>query len=88
MSSMSKLRAIVHRGRLVLDEPTDLPDGTVVELAEVDPYMHLDVGDAPVAGLAADERAELDASLRRGLDQARRGESRPVEEFLAELKDQ
>ena len=29
---MSPLRARVENGRLVLDEPTTLPDGTVVEL--------------------------------------------------------
>lgn len=32
MASMSPLRAVVRDGRLVLDEPTDLPDGTVIEL--------------------------------------------------------
>ena len=30
------LRARVRNGRLLLDEPTDLPDGTEVELAVVD----------------------------------------------------
>jgi len=42
--------AIVRNGRLVLDEPVDLPDGTLLELALVD---H---GSDP---LDAEERAEL-----------------------------
>ena len=29
---MQALKAHVHNGRLVLDEPTDLPEGTVVPL--------------------------------------------------------
>src|SRR4051812_17728271 len=31
------LKARVKAGRLVVDEPTDLPDGTVVELSPLDP---------------------------------------------------
>lgn len=70
------LRALVSNGRLVLDEPTDLPEGTVVELVpaiEVD-----DLDDA--------ERERLHAAIRRGLEQGRRGESRPVDDVLAELR--
>lgn len=36
------LRARVHNGRLVVDEPTDLPDGTEVELFPLDPGDWLD----------------------------------------------
>ena len=32
MSAMHSLKAHVRNGRLVLDEPTDLPEGEVVEL--------------------------------------------------------
>ena len=35
-SDMSPLRARVEKGRLVLDEPTTLPEGTVVELVADD----------------------------------------------------
>jgi len=31
------LKARVKAGRLVMDEPTDLPEGTVVELLPLDP---------------------------------------------------
>ena len=41
--SMSALKAIVRNGRLVLDEPTDLPEGAEVEVAlvtdEADPEL-------------------------------------------------
>jgi hypothetical protein len=70
------LRALVTNGRLVLDEPTDLPDGTVVELVpavEVD-----DLDDA--------ERERLHGAIRRGVEQGRRGESRPVDDALAEIR--
>jgi hypothetical protein len=33
---MQSLKAHVHNGRLVLDEPTDLPEGSEVELMAVD----------------------------------------------------
>ena len=36
LSSMQPLRAHVRDRRLVLDEPTDLPDGTAVELVSID----------------------------------------------------
>jgi hypothetical protein len=32
---MQLRKAVVRNGRLTLDEPTDLPEGTVVELAEL-----------------------------------------------------
>ena len=51
---MLTVRAHVRNGRLVVDEPTDLPDGTEVELAAVD--------DEPWE-LTAEQRAELKARL-------------------------
>jgi hypothetical protein len=36
LSSMQALRAHVRDRRLVLDEPTELPDGTAVELVSID----------------------------------------------------
>ncbi len=50
LGPMEALKAVVRNGRLVLDEPTDLPEGAVVELAVVDD------GDDP------ELLAELDAS--------------------------
>src|SRR6266576_2865452 len=48
------LKARVKAGRLVVDEPTDLPEGTEVELLPLDPGDWLD----------ADDRAAPHAALR------------------------
>ena len=48
------LKARVCAGRLVVDEPTDLPEGTEVELLPLDPGDWLDEAD----------RAALHAALR------------------------
>lgn len=58
----SALKAHVRSGRLVLDEPTSLPEGAEISLL-VDPADDLD--DA--------ERAELDAILDESLEDARAG---------------
>jgi hypothetical protein len=62
--AMQPLKAHVHNGRLVLDEPTDLPEGTEVLLNVADEEDELD--DA--------ERARLHESLRRSMAQARAGQ--------------
>lgn len=71
------LRARVRNGRIVVDEPTDLPDGTVLELV---PGVEVD-------DLDDDDREKLHAAIRRGLDQGRRGEARPIEDALAEIRN-
>jgi len=48
-----------------------------------DPYAHLDNADE----LDDEERKKLHASLKRGIEEAKAGRGRPVEEFLAELKE-
>jgi hypothetical protein len=72
----ASFRALVRDGRLVLDEPTDLPEGTVVDLV---PGIEVD-------NLDDAERERLHGAIRRGLEQGRQGESRPVDEVLAELR--
>ncbi|MBI4956397.1 MAG: hypothetical protein HY908_30550 [Myxococcales bacterium] len=61
---MQPLKAHVQNGRLVLDEPTDLPDGQVIYLVPVD--------DADV--LDDTERAALDAELEAAMAEAARGD--------------
>ena len=39
------LKANVHNGRLLVDEPTDLPEGTQVELLPLDPGDWLEPAD-------------------------------------------
>ncbi len=63
-------------GRIVLDEPTDLPDGTVLEL----------IVDEGGDSLDDEDRERLHASIREGMEQIRRGEVVPAEQVLAELR--
>jgi hypothetical protein len=58
---MAALRAVVKNGRLVLNQATDLPEGTVVELAIVD--------DQCDQGLRRElERAAADEATERLVD--------------------
>jgi hypothetical protein len=71
---MHPLKAHVHNGRLVLDEPTDLPDGTEVLLAIVGEE---DMDD--------EERARLHASLERSTAQAKAGKLIDADEVIGRL---
>jgi len=63
------IKARVHAGRLVLDEPTTLPEGTEVELLPLDPGDWLD--DADRAALhAALAESEADIAAGRLIDAA------------------
>ena len=76
--TMQPLKAHVKNGRLVLDEPTDLPEGETVYLQ-------------PVAGLDADdgfddgERRALHQALDEGIAAARAGDHVDAEAFVHEL---
>jgi len=72
---MATLRGHVESGRIVVDEPIDLPDGTEVEIAVADED-----------DMTPEERAELDASIDRGMEQAARGEGISAEEMLRRLR--
>jgi hypothetical protein len=73
---MSALRARVQNGRLVLDAPTALPEGTVLDLVVDDEGDDLD--DA--------ERAELDDAISRAWDSVLAGGGRSAEEVLESLR--
>lgn len=60
---MRAIKAHVKGGRVVLDEPTELPDGTEVELTVVDDDDY-----------EPGERARLDASLELSATQASAGQ--------------
>ncbi len=61
------MTARVHAGRLVLDEPTSLPEGTEVELLPLDPGDWLD--DADRAALhAALAESQADVAAGRLID--------------------
>jgi hypothetical protein len=69
------LRARVRNGRLVLDEPTDLPEGEEVELVPAD-----------ADDMDEQERAALHESLREGIRQMKAGETIDAEVAMAELR--
>ena len=70
------LRARVERGRLVLDEPTSLPEGTLVEL----------VADDESDDLTEDERRALHEALLQSWESAEAGRLRPASIILDELR--
>jgi hypothetical protein len=69
-------QARVEHGRLVLDEPVNLPDGTLVDLVPADQ------GDA----LDDEDRQRLEAAIDRGIEEARSGQTVPAREVLARLR--
>ncbi len=68
-------------GRLVLDEPTDLPEGEVVELVPLDEVL-ANGGDY----LDDEERERLHESLRESIRQMRDGQTVDSTAALAELR--
>ena len=67
--------AHVKNGRLVLDEPTDLPDGEVIELV---PAVTDEMDD--------EEDAALNDSLRESIEQMKNGQLVDADEALAKLR--
>lgn len=70
------LKARVHNGRLVLDEPTELPEGTEVALLLLDPGDWLDSKD----------RAFLHRALAPSQEDLKNGRLVDAEEVLRELR--
>ena len=73
---MSPLQARVEKGRLVLDEPTTPPEGTVVDL----------VADDEGDDLTNDERSALHDALSSSWRSAESGRLRPAAEILDKLR--
>jgi hypothetical protein len=78
---MRLLEAHVLNGRLVLDEPTELPEGEVVELVPLDEVLARG-GDY----LDAEERERLHQSIERGLEDVRAGRTADARQVLEELR--
>lgn len=70
---MQPLKARVRGGRLVLDEPTDLPEGTEVELTLADE-------------MSDEERQELDAEIDAGCDEADQGLGEDADVVIARME--
>jgi len=73
---MSGLRAKVKQGRLVLDEPTDLPEGTILQLVVDDEGDDLDEA----------ERQALNAAIARAWESAKAGKGRRADAIVDELR--
>jgi hypothetical protein len=71
---MRALKAHIKGGQVVLDEPTLLPEGAEIELTLVE---HDE--------FSPEERARLDASLERSLEQARAGQLVDGDEVIRKL---
>ena len=63
------IKALVHGGRLVVNEPSDLPEGTEVELLPLDPGDWLDSADRQALHNALAE-SEADIAAGRLVDAA------------------
>lgn len=78
MPLMSDFRARVVNGRLRLDVATDLPEGTEVPLVLGDDWDALD----------DEDRAALEAAIRRSEEQVAEGRVIPAENVLRRLRQQ
>jgi hypothetical protein len=74
---VTALKAHVVNGRIVVDEPVDLPDGSEVRV-----YLY----DVAHDGMSPEERAALERALARAIEQADAGELIEADEVVAELQ--
>ena len=72
---MSAIRARVRNGRLIVDEPTSLPEGTELDLVIDDADDDLDEA----------QRTALDAAISRAWASVQAGEGRTAADVLADL---
>jgi hypothetical protein len=70
------LKARVRAGRLIVDEPTDLPEGTVIELLPLDPGDWLD----------EEDRAALHQALKDSDEDIKAGRLVDADVILRELR--
>jgi len=81
VNAMQPLKAVVKNGRIVVDEPTDLPEGEVIELVPLDDVLARG-GDY----LDDEERAALHRSIEEGIEDFERGDTEDAFAFLARLR--
>jgi len=72
--AMQVIRTTVRNGRIVVDEPTTLPDGHEVELC----VLNED-------GMSEEERQQLHASITRGIRDGRAGREMDLDSFMDQL---
>lgn len=71
---MQVIKTTVRNGRIVVNEPTSLPDGHEVELRVLNDD-----------GMSEEERQRLHASITRGLRDGRAGREMDLDNFLDQL---
>lgn len=77
------MRAHVKDGRILLDEPTDWPEGKIVELVPVDEVIAT-YGD----DLDDSARAALHRSVDKSIDDEEAGRVEDLSKIIAELRTQ
>ena len=75
LAEMQVIKATVRNGRIVVDEPTTLPDGHEVELCVVDNDNDM----------SEDERRRLHESIVRGVRDGRAGREMELDAFMDQL---
>jgi hypothetical protein len=78
---MQPVRAHVRNGRLVLDEPTDLPEGEEIDLVPLDDVLARG-GDY----LDDEDRERLHRSIERGVEDTKAGRTVEASAVVAELR--
>ena len=76
-ASIMGVRATVRNGRLTVDQPVDLPEGTVLDLVIDDEGDQLDER----------EREALNAAISRSLRESAEGRTAPAEEIIQKLRE-
>ena len=76
---MQALKAHVRNGHIVIDEPTDLPEGTEVELQLVKAADTF-------ADMASEDREELEEAIEDGFRDIENGDHVGAREFLGQLR--
>jgi hypothetical protein len=79
---MQPLKAQVRNGRLVLDEPTDLPEGEIVELVPLNDILGMEGDD-----LDDEERAELNRDLEASFVEEEAGQLIDAADAIADLRN-
>lgn len=78
---MTFYKAHVRNGRLVLDEPVDLPEGSEVLLIHAEAFSE---DGAPE--LTEDERRRLEAALGAGMEDERAGRLHDAADVLRQMR--
>ena len=82
MLEMQPLKAHFQNGQVVLDEPTDMPNGTELYVVPAAQLKGMDVGD----DLDDEERAALDESIREGIEDMEAGRTIDAKTAIAQLR--